>query len=162
MRFNPTEDYKAEFEAAVNELINEYIEDRTARMCAIQALTDEYVIATGERPDPAQLERLTDYVLREELTDMRKNKARVEEYPIFSDWQLRKRRNEERSITFAEEYGTDGRNYKVPHRRQRNTYENIYIDRHAKSRNKERRKRYRESTRPGEIITYNINEINDK
>lgn len=156
MRFNTTGDYKAQFESAVNEIINECIEDRAERMHAIQTLTDEYILVTGERPDPAQLERLTDYILREELTDKTKNKAKTEEYPFFSSWQLQVRHNEERSIKHVEEYGADGRNYKTPHKRRRNTYESIVIDRNAKSRNKERRKKYRDATKPGEIRTYKL------
>lgn len=155
MCFNPTKDYKAQFEAAVNELINECIENRTDRISAIQSLTDEYVLATGERPDPAQLERLTDYILREEITSQLSNKASAE-YPFLSERQLMTRRNEERSIKYAEEYGSDGRNYRTPKRRRRNIYESIIIDRNAKSRNKERRKKYREATKPGEIETYRI------
>lgn len=154
-RFDPAQDYKAQFEAAVNDLISDCIEERTARMCSIQALTDEYVIATGERPDPAQLERLTDYILREEITSKLSNKATTE-YPFLSERQLMTRRNEERSIKYAEEYGSDGRNYRSPKRRQRNTYESIVIDRIAKSRNKERRKKYREATKSGEVKVYKI------
>ncbi|SMO91941.1 hypothetical protein [Melghirimyces algeriensis] len=157
MRFNPTEDYKAQFETIVNEIINECIEDRTDRMRAIQALADEYVLSIGERPDPIQLERLTNYILREEITSQLSNKTSTE-YPFLSERQLMTRRNGERSIKCAEEYGSDGRNYKTPKRRKWNTYESIVIDRNAKIRNKERRKKYRKATKPGLVETYNLHE----
>lgn len=153
-RFSTTQEYKVQFEQAVDEIIDASIEDRSERMRAVEGLTDEYVIATGERPDPTQLERLTDYILREELTDKTKNKAQTNQYPFFSSWQLEERHNEERSIKHAEEYGSDGRNYKTPSRRRRNTYENIVMDRNTKSRNAERRKKYRMATKPGKVTVY--------
>lgn len=159
MRFS-SGDFKATFEAAVNELINEYIEDRTARMCAIQALTDEYVIATGERPDPAQLERLTDYVLREEILDDHPDKLTRQEYPFFSERQLMRRHTKERPLKVAEEVGTDGRDYRIPKRRKRSYRENLFVDKNAQIRNTERKRRYREFTRVQPVKTYRLNNEN--
>lgn len=167
-RFKHGTDYKAEFERAVNGLIDKNIEDRTERIRAIDALIDEYVDAIGSAPDPVQLERLADYILKEELTDASKNKVRREEYPIFSEWQLarrkdgRHRRKEnayvEVPLEAARTYSGDGRNYRVPKRRRRRLRENIFMDEKTKSRNRERRRKYREFTKPGPVITYKLEE----
>lgn len=153
-RFKHGTDYKAAFERAVNELIDKNIEDRAARMRAIDDLINEYVNVIGTAPDPVQLERLANYILREELYDTYPDKVTREEYPILSERQLQRRRSVEVPLKLAEEIGTDGRNYKIPKRRKRTINENIWMDKKTKSRNKERRKKYAEYTRPGPIKTY--------
>ena len=167
-RFKHGTDYKKAFEEAVNEIIDKNIEDRTERIRAIDALIDEYVYAIGSAPDPVQLERLSNYILKEELTDASKNKVRREEYPIFSEWQLarrregRHRRSEGRhmeiSLGSLVSVGADGRDYRTPKRRKRNVWESIYVDEKTKSRNKERRRKYREFIKPGPVRTYNLRE----
>jgi hypothetical protein len=146
-----------------------HIRSRKERMEAIEFLIDCYISQTGERPDPVQLERLTDMTLHEELTDPRKNKVQAEEYPFFSETQLSRRRNgthqrkdgssREVGLNQAAEVGTDGRNYRKPTRRKLTTHEMIHVDERAKIRNKERRKRYREATRPGPVVTYFIEKM---
>jgi len=149
-------DYKAEFAAAVTDLIAEGIADRTERIAAVHALIDAYVDSVGKRPDGAQLERLTDYILREELTDTDSYKITHNEYPFMGDQQLQRRHNREAPSHAAHYEGTDGRNHRVPTRRRRNNYENWYVDYHAKIRNKERAAQYKKDTSPGEIKTYNL------
>lgn len=154
MRFNPKGDYKAEFEREVNEIIDQNIEDRQERIKAIGALVDYYMLYIGEAPDPVQLERLADYILREELNNTHPDKVAREEYPIFSNRQILRRRSGEVPLKVAEEVGTDGRDYKLPTRRKRSTRERWKIDKETKSRNKERRRRYAEYRRPGPVKTY--------
>lgn len=151
-------DFKTQFYEDVTAIISADISDRTERMAAVQTLTDRYMTAHGKAPDEAQLERLANYILREELTDTRPDKVTLEEYPIMSERQLERRRAQEVPLKVAEEYGADGRNYRVPKRRKRSTREMIFVDRHAKIRNKERAAAYRRDTAPGPVVPYNLRE----
>lgn len=132
--------YKAEEHAGIG-LQSIYISDRVARLERITALTDAYMDATGKEPEPIAIERLTDLVLYEELTDTNKNKMKSE-YPIMSERMETTRKNGERSGKLAEEYDQNGRNRAEPKRRSLSTYESIFVDARAKSLNKQRRKRY--------------------
>lgn len=151
-------DYKTQFSEDAAALIASNIADRTERMAAVQALIDRYIEANGEVPDRAQLERLTDYILREELTDRHPDKITRNEYPFMSTWQLELRHDRETSLKVAEETGTDGRDYRVPKRRKRSTYENIHVDQAAKIRNKERADRYKRDTSASPVTSYNLRE----
>lgn len=150
-RFSRGTDYKTAFTVAVNDLIKEKIADRYERMARIDELINEYVSGTGETPNQKQLERLTDYILMEELTDTDRMKSRNTEYPFFSERQLERREGGEVSDKMAEEVGTDGRNYKLPTRRKRAPHENNFMDATAKIRNKERKEQYRKDTAPGKV-----------
>ncbi|PRT35340.1 hypothetical protein [Bacillus wiedmannii] len=152
--FDINGDYKMQFETYVNTLITSLresdssaISNRDVRAEEIKSLTDAYVGVVGERPEPKQLERLADLLMHEELSDSRPDKITLEEYPILSEYQLDRRRANEVPLIAAEEYGTDGRNYKPPLRRKRTRKETWKIDRDAKSKNMERRKKYREFTK---------------
>ncbi|MGG1152353.1 hypothetical protein [Bacillus wiedmannii] len=159
-----TGDYKTQFETYVNTLITSHragskesqgtISNRDVRTEEIKSLTDAYVEAVGERPEPKQLERLADLLLYEELSNTHPDKMAREEYPIMSDHQLSRRHSGEVSMKVAEEYGIDRRCYKPPVRRKRTRKETWQIDREAKSRNEERRKVYREFTRVQVVRSY--------
>lgn len=151
-------DYKAQFNEDTTALIATNIADRTERMAAVQALIDRYINEHGATPDPAQLERLTDYILREELTDRHPDKITRNEYPFMSTWQLDVRHDRETSFKMAEEIGTDGRDYRVPKRRKRSTYESIFVDQAAKIRNKERAEQYKRDTAASPVTSYNLRE----
>ncbi|EJV61776.1 hypothetical protein IEO_03071 [Bacillus wiedmannii] len=152
--FDVNGDYKSQFETYVNTLITSLresdssaISKRDVRAKEIKSLTDAYVASIGQRPEPKQLERLADLLMREELSDSRPDKTTLEEYPILSEYQLDRRRDKEVPLIAAEEHGTDGRNYKPPLRRKRTRKETWKIDRDAKSKNMGRRKKYREFTK---------------
>ena len=147
-------DYKAQFAENVDAIIASNIEDRTERMASVKALIDRYISDYNVPPDMAQLERLSNYILREELTDNRPDKVALEEYPIMSERQLERRRSSEVPLKVAEEYGADGRNYRVPKRRKLSTREMIFVDQHAKIRNKVRADQYRRDTAPSKIAVY--------
>ncbi|WP_025846526.1 hypothetical protein [Brevibacillus agri] len=152
-------DYKAVFSEAVTELIAANRANpipRPERRALIEALTDEYVASTGERPDVAELDRLADALLYEELTDRHPDKVTREEYPIMSETQLARRQNASAPLHAAHYEATDGRNYRVPTRRRRSDYENMFVDRIAKVRNKERKRQYAKDTRASEVTTYYI------
>lgn len=110
----------AEFNAKIDELWAQTKTGnlpREARFAAIERLTDEYITATGKRPEPAQIDRLATLCLYEEVTDGRLNKMEVEERPILSDRQQERRHGSEASEKWAQDYGVDGRNHRPSTRR---------------------------------------------
>ncbi|MGX6582870.1 hypothetical protein ACWMNW_15680 [Bacillus velezensis] len=115
---------------------------RQERIEAITALSDAYFDSTGDHPEPAALERMANLVLYEELSDSHPDKVTREEYPIMSETQLEERYKREASDKLAEEYDQTGSYKGRPIRRTRSSYENKVLDRRAKARNEERRKRY--------------------
>lgn len=148
--FRNNADYKSAFSTAVDELIARRIEDRTERMAAIQALVTEYIDSVGMTPDVDELERLANEILYEELTDDHPDKVTREEYPILSERQLERRRNNEVSYDqLPDTLATDGRDYRKPTRRKRTVREMMFVDEHAKSRNRERNQRYSAFRRGG-------------
>ncbi|MCY7439421.1 hypothetical protein QPL77_14540 [Bacillus pumilus] len=112
--------------------------ERKERIVEINDLLESY---DGTPPTNA-LERISDLILYEELSDTRRNKMTAEEYPIMSERMEKTRKTGEASDKMAEEYDITGANYAVPKRRTRSPYDNLFTDRHAKSRNKSARKRY--------------------
>jgi len=64
---------------------------RDYRMHVIEQMIDAYIEQVGKRPDGDVLERLTNVVLHEELSDPRPDKMTIEEYPIMSERMYRVR-----------------------------------------------------------------------
>ena len=149
-------DYKTQFNEEVTSIIAANIADRTERMSAVQALIDRYVSAQGKTPDAAQLERLTDYILREELTDRTRTKTRDEEYPFLSERQMDRRYESEYAEHLADSYDTGGRNCAKPERRHRTAKEQRFIDRASQQKNRVRKAQYKRDTSPGAVETYNL------
>ncbi|QLI77145.1 hypothetical protein [Bacillus pumilus] len=114
--------------------------EREERIVEINDLLDRY---DGTPPSNA-LERISDLLLYEELSDTRRNKMSAEEYPIMSERMEKTRKTGEASDKMAEEYDITGANYAVPKRRTRSPYDNLFTDRHAKARNRTARRRYNE------------------
>ena len=130
MMYNFAGDYK--------KVMNEYItllersllsNPREVRIHLVQELTDAYVEQVGKRPDVKHLERLSNVILHEELSDPHPDKMTREEYPIMSERQYAKRttghtrrRNKagvvtyEAPLDYASNVGTDGIDY-TPHTR---------------------------------------------
>jgi hypothetical protein len=138
----------------IDELINR--EDLTTkeRIAKVEKILEGY----GTILKGANLEALTDYILGEDLKNPDRMKMRNTEYPFMSDRQLRRRHAEESPVNHADHIASNGRNYGKPSRRKRSKYENAFMDRTAKSRNKERRKTYNDfkyGRSPG-IFTVNI------
>lgn len=116
---------------------------REKRMTEVERLTDEYIEANGYPPDGGVLERLSNVILHEELTDphpdkmsrkitadMSEDEKRRHEYPIMSDRMYearvsgdqRRRRKDgttiiEVPLAQARNMGLDGKNYNLPVRR---------------------------------------------
>ncbi|MEH7246483.1 hypothetical protein V7114_06745 [Neobacillus niacini] len=132
---------------------------REVRLGEIEALTEEYFVKAGEWPDSTALERMADLCLWEELTDNDRMKVRNNEYPFFSETQFEERRKSETSFKLSEEQGVDGRNHKPPTRRDRSNREIKFIDKHARIRNKERKKRYDKFTKVQPVIIHKIDDF---
>ncbi|MEK5323354.1 hypothetical protein [Aeribacillus sp. FSL M8-0254] len=111
---------------------------RAERFAAIERLTDEYIAATGCRPDPAQLDRLATLCLYEEVSDSTPWKTRNTEYPVHSDRQREEIERHEVGMAPLEYVASDGRKHEKPTRRKRSKAENAYMDRKYKSKKGER------------------------
>jgi hypothetical protein len=136
---------------------------RSLRLVKIEELTETYVATTGEWPDVVALERLADLCLYEELTDDDRMKVRNNEYPFLSSEQMARRQegkhvrksdnpNIEVPLAIADNIGSDGRNYNEPTRRVRSERENRFVDKEARSLNKERKRKYSEFTKVQPVI----------
>ncbi|WP_332606848.1 hypothetical protein [Bacillus spizizenii] len=115
---------------------------RLERIEEITALADAYFDSVGEHPESTALERMANLVIYEELSDSHPDKVTRSEYPIMSETQFEERYKREASDKLAEEYDQNGMYKGRPIRRTRSTYENKLLDKRAKARNLERRKRY--------------------
>lgn len=114
-----TNDYKADMHQYIDDLFaKEKSEgtDRESRLQASDDLIESYLEYSGQRPDSTALERLGSLILRDELADRDRMKVRNNEFPFHSDDQLRRRNDEEVSITWAEDVATDGRDYRIKSR----------------------------------------------
>lgn len=123
---------------------------RKERFAAIERLVDDYITATGKRPEPAQLDRLASLCLHEELTDSTPWKVRNTERPILSDRQKQEIGKNEVTNNFPNKH-------RIPTRRKWSNYENIAMDR-AKSRDAERMRKYNEFVRTQPVMRWNKNE----
>ena len=95
------------------------LRDRTERMRLIEATIEQYYQETGRMPSPSELDRLSTLILKEELTDQRRNKMQANEHPIMSERWEKKRHDGETSIKMADEVGSDRRSYRKPTRSYR-------------------------------------------
>jgi hypothetical protein len=126
---------------------------REFRLVKINDLIEAYFAERGEMPDTVALERLSDLVLFEELTDSNVHKVAHNEYPFLSEHQFDRRDNRESSVGDAiDNSASDGRAHNKPTRRTRSDYENRFIDKKAKIRNKERKQKYNEFTKVQPVI----------
>jgi hypothetical protein len=131
--YNFEGDYKRKFIKYVEELEQSASStSRGYRKQAIHELTNAYTKQVGKTPDGSALERLTNVLLHEELSDPRPDKMTLEEYPIMSERQYAKRtegktrqRNKagvttvEVPLTHGRNVATDGTDY-TPHKRSFN------------------------------------------
>lgn len=132
---------------------------REVRLVKIEQLTDDYFARTGAYPDEVALERLADLCLYEDLTNPSLTKMQDEEYPFLSERQF-DRRDSKEIATGEKAMGMnamDGQKHSIPERRKRTGYENRFVDKKAKSRNQERKRRYAEFTKVQPVITYSLN-----
>jgi hypothetical protein len=149
-------DYKAKLHDDITELQAETKRGelpREVRLGRIEQLTEDYYAKTGEMPDGIALERLADLILYEELTDSDRMKVRNNEYPILSEYQFDRRDNVVSTVgDDIENSPSDGRKHLKPTRRTRSDYENKFVNKKAKIRNKERKQSYTEFTKVQPVI----------
>jgi hypothetical protein len=82
---------------------------------------------------------------------------RDEEYPILSQYQFDRRENRESAVgDDIENSSSDGRRHTKPTRRVRTDYENKFVNKKAKIRNKERKQQYNEFTKVQPVISRKI------
>jgi hypothetical protein len=156
------EDYKAKLHEDITQLQQATKRGecpREVRLVKIDKLTDEYFAKVGEWPDAVTLERLSDLCLYEELTDPNIHKVAHTEYPFLSEHQFDRRDSRESSVGDAiDNSASDGQKHARPTRRQRTDYENRFVDKKARIRNKERKKAYNDFTKVQPVIKWNLNQ----
>jgi hypothetical protein len=74
-----TDNYKNEFRTAVTHIVRQDIEDQAKKNRLITEVTDAYIAATGERPEPSELDELASwaYFGYKGLTDRKKIEIKV-------------------------------------------------------------------------------------
>jgi hypothetical protein len=153
-------DYKTRLHESITDLqqaTKRGVLSRERRFEYIEAITEEYFRLTGEAPDALALERLADLCLYEELTDPNIHKVAHTEYPFLSEHQFDRRDSRESSVGDAiDNSANDGRRHTKPTRRTRSEYENGFVDKKAKIRNKERRKTYHEFTKVQPVLIWKM------
>ena len=128
---------------------------RQVRLGKIERLTEEYFARAGEWPDAGALERLSDLVLFEDLNNPSLTKMQDEEYPIMSERQFDRRQSAEVATgKRMDNNAADGQKHLTPIRRNRSAYENLLLDKRARSRNKERKRKYHEFTKTQPVTVY--------
>lgn len=145
------------------------IRDRETRMLVIAAIQNDYYRehgehnqrildawyakgCRGERPSPvpvdsALMDRLTDAVLYEEITDPNPHKIAHTEYPFMSERQLDLRRDREASEGAVKTRGSDGKDHREPTKRKRTAYENYCVEKNA-----QRSAQYKRDTAVGPVL----------
>jgi hypothetical protein len=132
---------------------------REVRLGRIEELAEDYYAKAGEMPDSTALERMADLCLYEELTDTNEHKISQTEYPFLSERQFDRRDNREvKSTTGMDGNAADGQKHGVPTRRKRTDYENRFVDKKTRIRNKERKLTYVEFTKVQPVIVNKIAE----
>jgi hypothetical protein len=133
---------------------------RKERMGRIEALAEDYFAKAGEMPDVVALERMADLVLYEELTDNNEHKISQTEYPFLSERQYDRRDSREvKSKNDMDGNAADGQKHGRPTRRDRSDYENRFVDKKARIRNKERKKEYHEFTKVQPVFIHEIDDF---
>lgn len=156
---SPTEEDIRQANVEADAKFADTLANRQLRMQIVEDLTECYREAAGDWPDGKTLEKLTDAILSEELTDMHPDKITRAEYPFMSDWQLDARHENEYSEALGEAHGSDGRKHSQPTRRTRTGREHFAVNKRTKSRNAERKRKYREFTKVQPVIVRHISEL---
>jgi hypothetical protein len=153
------EDYKAKLHEDITDLQKATKRgEREVRLVKIENLVEGYFVKTGEWPDAVALERLADLCLHEELTDPNPDKMTDEEYPFMGEHQFDRRDNRESVVgSDIDNSPADGRKHLKPTRRTRTDYENKFVNKKAKIRNKERKKEYNEFTKVQPVVVRRLN-----
>ncbi|MBC9785889.1 hypothetical protein H1S01_15495 [Heliobacterium chlorum] len=98
MVFTAETNYKESFSKAVAHLATQDMPVQW-RIKAVDDLIEVYVKQVGEVPDGDQLERLTNYILRDSKNQP--DKVSNTEYPVFSEWQQKHRSRREIPLEYV-------------------------------------------------------------
>lgn len=109
-------DYNTQFTEEVDRIYDDLLYDTDGglvphenRVSTVMVLTEEFVEQTGERPPNGQLERLSTYILKEDLKRRKGVKVPEElEYPHLSARQLRDRHDKEADWSYSEYVDSSG------------------------------------------------------
>lgn len=115
----------------VKDVIEADIKDRGERMADVE----KFLAGRERKLTDYEHTILTDYILREELSDPNPHKVAHTEYPFFSEYQFERREDRELSDKAVAYRGSDGRDYSPPV-----PYRNPFRDNVAKAKNGNRRR----------------------
>lgn len=138
--------------AEISEAFSDFKAIRTSRrhrMDFAESLAERYFAEYGKMPDGKILDRLTSLILLDDSSEKASNKTRVEEYPVLTENQYRRRTEgrhmgrltsdgklkplqREVPFTLAATVATDGRNYAYPTRRSVDVLEQMDIEYYGK------------------------------
>ena len=130
--------------------------NRQLRMQIVEDLTECYREAAGDWPDGLVLERLTNAILEEELYSDDNYYVKHTEYPILNERKHESRTYKDVKPEGLETVDSGGKNQRKPTKRKRGKYENAFIDKHTRSKNRERRKKYVEFTKVQPVKRWNM------
>jgi hypothetical protein len=108
-------EYKRQFEEYVSllfHLAKKSDTEASERVDKVSDMTEAYFDHVEKHADAPQLGRLGYLIILDDLTDTDRMKTRNTEYPILSDEQLQRRDKELVALSWAEEVGTDGVDYR--------------------------------------------------
>ncbi|MFB5568648.1 hypothetical protein ACE41F_26805 [Bacillus cereus] len=138
------------------------------RMEAIEFLTERFFEDVGRMPTDITvsdssnkkinaLDYLSSHILYESLEgDTRADKITLEEFPVVTESQTKRRRRERGEISVdvskaCVSIGSDGRNYREPTRRVRKPYEHDKVEKQAADKMRETDAQYKAATSPSKI-----------
>jgi len=130
--------------------------NRQLRMQIVEDLTECYREAAGDWPDGLVLERLTNAILEEELYSDDNYYVKHTEYPILNERKHESRTYKDVKPEGLETVDSGGKNQRKPTKRKRGKYENAFVDKHTRSKNRERRKKYVEFTKVQPVKRWNM------
>jgi len=130
--------------------------NRDLRMQIVEDLTEQYREAAGDWPDGLVLERLTNAILEEELYSDDNYYVKHTEYPILNERKHESRTYKDVKPEGLETVDSGGKNQRKPTKRKRGKRENAFVDKHTRSKNRERRKKYVEFTKVQPVKRWNM------
>lgn len=123
--FDAHSDYKKQFAVETKKLMDLEIEDRSIRMVKVEELINDYIRDIGEKPPTVQIFKLTNHILREELSE--KNGSASKD--ILGRKAIERRQQMETSLDDLDGMlASDGKKKDLPLRRKRTKYENMVVD----------------------------------
>lgn len=153
---DPYDQHIEDINDEADEKFRNTLANRQLRMQIVEDLTECYREAAGDWPDGLVLERLTNAILEEELYSDDNYYVKHTEYPILNERKYESRTRKDVKSEGLETVDTGGKNQRKPTKRKRGKYENAFIDKHTRGKNRERRKKYQEFTKVQPVKRWNM------